>query len=442
MKNIIKNVEKHRQIILDAERYIWAHPETGYKEFETSNYMAEQFIKLGYKLSYADGITGFYTDIDTGRKGPKILILAELDSVICPEHKDSNPVTGAVHACGHNAQCAAMVGIAGALKEPNALNDLCGSIRLCVVPAEELLEIEFRRSLKAKGIIKYYGGKSEFLYRGYFDGVDIAFMVHSSSSFCALSGAVGCVAKNITYKGLASHAGGAPHRGINALYAATCGINAVNAIRETFTESNHIRFHPIVTKGGEMVNAIPETVNIESYVRGASFDAIIRENKKINRALIGGAFSIGANIEIVDIPGYAPLKNDKNMIDVAKEAYETLFNEKFSVYSDVSTGSTDMGDLSTIMPVIHPYCGGARGKGHGNDYEIYDPEQACVKSASWQVGMLHTLLSNNAEKGYKVISEFKPKFTSKEEFLKFQDSLNDYGDRITYNEDGSAQIRL
>ncbi len=441
MKNIIKNVEKHRQIILDAERYIWAHPETGYKEFETSNYMAEQFIKLGYNLTYADGITGFYTDIDTGRNGPKVLILAELDSVICPEHKDSNPVTGAVHACGHNAQCAAMVGIAGALKEPNALNDLCGSIRLCVVPAEELLEIEFRRSLKAKGIIKYYGGKGEFLYRGYFDGVDIAFMVHSSSSFCALSGAVGCVAKNITYKGLAAHAGGSPNRGINALYAATNGLNAVNALRETFKENDYIRFHPIVTKGGEMVNAIPETVNIESYVRGASFDAISRENKKVNRALIGGALSIGANVEIVDVPGYAPLKNDKNMIDVAKEAYELMFNEDFKVYSDISTGSTDMGDLSLIMPVIHPYCGGAKGKGHGNDYEIYDPEQACVKSASWQVGMLFVLLSNNGERGYKVISEYKPTFASKEEFLKFQDSLNDSGDRIIYTEN-SAQIRL
>ena len=441
MKNIIENVEKHRQLILDAERYIWEHPETGYKEFETSKYMAEQFEKLGYNLIYAEGITGFYTDIDTGRKGPKVLILAELDSVICPEHKDSNPVTGAVHACGHNAQCAAMLGVAGALKEPNALNDLCGSIRLCVVPAEELLEIEFRRGLKDKGVIKYFGGKSEFLYRGYFDDVDIAFMVHTASSYCAVSGAVGCVAKNITYKGLAAHAGGSPNRGINALYAATNGLNAVNALRETFKESDCIRFHPIITKGGEMVNAIPETVNIESYVRGASYDAIIRENKKVNRALIGGALSIGANIEIVDIPGYAPLTNDTNMTDIAKEAYETLFGEPFRVYSSLETGSTDMGDLSSIMPVVHPYCGGARGKGHGNDYEIYDPEQACVKCASWQVGMLYTLLSKNAERGYKVINEFKPTFASKEEFLKFQDSLNDCGDRITYTDD-SAQIRL
>lgn len=442
MKNIIKNVEKHRQIILDAERYIWAHPETGYKEFETSNYMAEQFIKLGYNLTYADGITGFYTDIDTGRNGPKVLILAELDSVICPEHKDSNPVTGAVHACGHNAQCAALLGIAAALKEPNALDNLCGTIMLCAVPAEELIEIEYRKELKDKGVIKYFGGKSEFLYRGYFDDVDIAFMVHSASGFGVNSKSVGCIAKNVIYKGLAAHAGGSPQNGINALYAANCGINAVNALRETFVENDHIRVHPIITNGGEIVNAIPETVTLESYVRGASTKAIVKENKKVNRALVGAALSLGANVEIIDMPGYAPLLNDANMIEVVKDSYEIIFNDKLYHYNGVETGSTDMGDLSCIMPVVHPYCGGVRGKGHGNNYEIYDAELACVKCACWQIATLHLLLQNGAERGYKVINEHKPIFASKEDFLKFQDSLNDSGDRIIYNENGIAEVRL
>ena len=82
MKNLIAAVEKHQKLILDAERYIWNHPETGYKEFKTSAYMAEIFKNLGYELVMAEGITGFYTVIDTGRPGPEILILAELDSVI------------------------------------------------------------------------------------------------------------------------------------------------------------------------------------------------------------------------------------------------------------------------------------------------------------------------------------------------------------------------
>ena len=117
MKELIAAVEKHQQRILDAERYIWKHPETGYKEFKTTAYMEKAFRELGYDLNMAEGITGFYTVVDTGRPGPEILILAELDSVICPEHKDADPVTGAVHSCGHNTQCAALIGIAAALKE-------------------------------------------------------------------------------------------------------------------------------------------------------------------------------------------------------------------------------------------------------------------------------------------------------------------------------------
>ena len=191
MQNISNAVDKYRDLILEAERYIWKNPETGYKEVKTSKYLAEQFEKLGYKLTYADGITGFYTVIDTGREGPEVLVLGELDSIICPAHPEADPVTGAVHSCGHNAQCAALLGVAAALTDEKVLSNLSGRIRLCAVPAEELLEIEYRSRLMKEGKIKYFGGKPEFLHRGYFDGVDIAFMVHTSGNYASAKGAVG-----------------------------------------------------------------------------------------------------------------------------------------------------------------------------------------------------------------------------------------------------------
>ena len=442
MQKLFDAVEKNRVLILEAERYIWANPETGYKEFKTSEYMEKKFTELGYDIVKADGITGFYARIDTGREGPELLILAELDSIICPAHKDADKVTGAVHSCGHNAQCAALLGIAAALKEEGMLDGLSGAIRLCAVPAEELLEIEYRSKLKAEGKIKYYGGKSEFLYRGYFDGVDLAFMVHTANSYSVRGGSVGCMAKSIIYKGVAAHAGGSPWNGRNALYAATCGVQAVNSIRETFKESDLIRVHPIITHGGDMVNAIPEEVRLESYVRGSSFDAISDANKKVNRALVGAAYSIGTNIEIIDIPGYAPLINDKDMMNVAKEAYAIVDPDgSFDMNDVMGTGSTDMGDLSCIMPVVHPYAGGARGKGHGNDYEIYDAEEACVKCAKWQLAMTAVLLGNGAERAKQIVDNFKPLFASKEDYLAYVDALNADGDRIVYNEDGTAMLR-
>ena len=440
MQNIISAVEKHRELIFAAERRIWSHPETGYKEFKTSAYMAEQFERLGYKLTYGDGITGFYTVIDTGREGPEVMILAELDSVICPTHPESDPETGAVHSCGHNAQCAALIGIAAALKEEGILDGLSGRIRLCTVPAEELLEIEYRRELQAQGKIKYLGGKSEFLHRGYFDGVDIAFMVHTGGGWSIDAGAVGFITKNIIYKGVAAHAGGSPWEGKNALYAATCGINAANALRETFRDSDLIRFHPIITGGGNMVNAIPEQAQIETYVRGKTFEAIEKANKRINQALIGAALSLDNNIDILDIPGYAPLVNSKGMMQAAKIAADAILPElNIPVTDRYSTGSTDMGDLSCVMPVIHPHCGGAKGKGHGNDYQIADPEIACVKSAEWQLALLTVLLQNGAEKAKEVIKNFTPMFT-KEEFLAYLDATNRSGDRIIYKENGAEII--
>ncbi len=442
MQNIENAVEKYRGLILEAERFIWAHPETGFKETVTSAYMEEKFRSLGYDLTLADGITGFYTVVDTGRPGPEVLVLGELDSIICPSHKDADPATGAVHSCGHNAQCAALLGVAAALKEPGILDELSGRIRLCAVPAEELLEIEYRSQLKAEGKIKYFGGKTEFLHRGYFDGVDLAFMVHTSSGYAIRGGSVGCLSKKIIYKGVASHAGGSPWGGRNALYAATCGINAVNAIRETFAEPDIIRVHPIITHGGDMVNAIPATVTLESYVRGSSFNAITKANRKVNRALTGAALSIGTNIEIIDSPGYGPHHNAPAMMKLAEDAAKlTIPDYPMHVSNNIGSGSTDMGDLSAVMPVVHPYSGGARGTGHGSDYEIVDPVAACVDCAKWQMGMLYLLLKDDAERAKTIAAEYKAPFASKEEYLAFIDGLNCDGDRIEYREDGTAVIR-
>ena len=442
MFNFNSAVEKHRELILAAERYIWKNPETGYKEYKTDAYMKKVFTDLGYEITPAEGITGFVTVLDTGRPGPEVLVLGELDSIICPAHPESDTETGAVHSCGHNAQCAALIGIAAALKENGALDDLSGRIRLCAVPAEELLEIEYRAELRREGKIRYMGGKSEFLSRGLFDGVDIAFMIHTSRSFRTSLGSVGCMAKKITYKGKASHAGGAPSLGLNALYAANCGLNAINAIRETFRESDIIRVHPIITNGGQMVNAIPETVTLESYVRGKTFDAIVSANKKVNRALIGGALSLGTNIDITDIPGYAPLNNDKNMIDLTLEAAELSIPEyEMKAGHGFGSGSTDMGDLSCIMPVIHPYAGGAQGTSHGNDYYIVDPEAACVASAKLQLAMLSLLLSNGAERAKKIAEEYEAPFASGKDYLDYIDSLASSGDRIEYGEN-EAKITL
>lgn len=444
MHLILEAVKKHSKLIKDAHEFIWTHAETGYKEIQTSKYMEDVFESLGYELQKPENIPGFITTLETGKPGPDILILGEMDSLICNEHPEANPETGAVHCCGHSMQSAALIGIAAALKEPGMLEHWCGRIRLCAVPAEELLEIEYRQELMNKGVIHYLGGKTEFLYRGYFDGVDMAFMVHSTVEKKAYITPkwVGCLSKRVIYKGVSAHAGGSPWNGCNALYAATLGLNAINSIRETFREKDLVRVHPIITKGGGVVNAIPDEVILESYIRGISLDAIQKTNKRVNQALCGAALSLGANIDIQDSPGYAPFINCDGLVDVVEEAIALLPDMEFKRNTFCSTGSTDMGDLSAVMPTVQPCIPGASGILHGNNFIFDDPEKTCVDAALIQLYMLDILLRNNAEKAMEIIEEYVPEFASKEEFFASIDSLKRSGNRIIYQEDGCAKIEL
>ena len=172
-------------------------------------------------------------------------------------------------------------------------------------------------------------------------------------------------------------------------------------------------------------------------------EAIADANAKINRAICGSALSLGVNVEIIDIPGYSPLHNDTEMMLLAKDAAEIALPDKECIFEDsISSISTDMGDLSCIMPVVHPYAAGVSGRLHGNDFEISDKNSACIASARWQLTMLVLLLSKNAERAKKILDGFTPLFASKEEFLAYQDSLNSSGDRISYRDDGMAEIKL
>lgn len=126
----------------------------------------------------------------------------------------------------------------------------------------------------------------------------------------------GALVKQIRFFGRASHAGGAPQLGINALSAAMIALNAIHAQRETFYERDTIRIHPIITKGGDAVSVVPAEVHMETFVRGGSRKAILDANMKVDRCLRAGAMAIGAEVEINTIPGYLPQRNDRQLAEV------------------------------------------------------------------------------------------------------------------------------
>ena len=453
-QRIIKAAEANRQIAFEAERYIWKHPQTGYTEWIANEYLIEKFEALGYKLVRADQdpkhgkIPGFYTDVDTGRPGPTLCIMGELDALDIANHPES--VNGMCHSCGHNAQAATMLGLAATLKtDPSILDGLSGKIRLMLVPAEEMIQLAFRSNLIKEGTISYMGGKVEFLHRSYYDGVDLALMVHSGNlgdkyDFSCGQGNNGCMAKVITYKGKSSHAGGAPHEGINAQYAAMLGLQACNDLRETLQEKDTIRFHPIMKGVNCAVNIIPDEMVIESYVRGSNIEAMKRENKKFNRALAGAAAAIGCELHIDDKPGYSPEIHDVAYMQLVEEVCKDLAGAdrvNFE-YDSWSTGSSDFGDLTCVMPGIQFTSAGASGTAHGINYYLTDPERLLINSIKAQLLVADKLLKDDAAKAKEIVANYKAPYASIPEYL---DAIGDFildRDVVEYEENGNVKLNL
>jgi len=447
IETIKKEMEEYRELMLKAERYLWAHPQTGFKEWDAHNYLKEKFVEMGFCLKEAGNIPGFYFDIDSGVAGPTVCLLGELDSIICFEHPECNPETGAVHSCGHHCQVSALLGIAGVLSKKNILSQLVGKIRIMAVPAEELLEISDRVRMAENGVIKYLGGKTEFMSRGYFDDVDITIMVHTlpgEKPYLHMhQGFNGMIAKKITYKGKAAHAAAQPWNGINALYAAQTGMSAINALRETFPDQYHVRFHPIITQGGVMVNNIPSETVIETQLRGADFPALRGINQRINRAFGSSALAFGAQLEVSDLEIYMPEKNDNGLNELLyKVGCELIGKEHVRHDPDFwDCASTDMGNISAVMPAAHPFISGAGGRPHGDNYYISNPDLAVVQPALLLSGVACELLGNDAVRAKEIIENYEPLFDSIPEFLSAFDEICVTRELVSYTDETEAIVR-
>ena len=413
--------------LISIAKTILSNPEPGFREVKTAKLVAEQFGSLGLQPRSGLAITGVRADASGSTPGPTMAVLGELDSLIVGEHPHADPNTNAAHACGHHCQIAMMLGAASALTSSDILESLAGRIAFMAVPAEEYIEIEYRDGLRKDGKIEFLGGKPEMVRLGEFDDVHLAMMLHTTSNpaeqqICISNTNNGSVAKRIQFIGRASHAGGAPHLGVNALNAAMMAMTAINFNRETFRDEDSIRVPPIITKGGEAVGAVPADVRMETFVRGRNLEALMDANTKVDRALRAGAMAVGADVKIQTIPGYMPLQQHKGMAEIFRANAVNLVGEDNVSYVNHRGGSTDMGDISRLMPVIHPYIGGAVGLGHGATYVIEDYSLAVIKGAKALAYTVIDLLGDNAAHGNSIVGGQRPDM-SISEYLKFMRNL-------------------
>ena len=420
---VFSEIDSHATDIIQVAQTILENPEPGFREVKTSRLVSSRFRELG--LVFRDGIaiTGLKAVLDGGSDGPSVAIMGELDSLIVRDHPHADSETGAAHACGHHAQIGMLLGAAIGLMAHDVLPALSGRVVLIAVPAEEYIEIEYRDTLRQQGKIEFMGGKPEFVRLGEMDDVDIAMMCHTISDpdkgmICMSGTNNGMVAKKIQFIGRGSHAGGAPHLGINALNAASLALMAIHANRETFQDDDTVRVHPIITKGGEAVSAVPADVRMETFVRAKTIKAALEADRKVDRALKAGALAVGAKVNIQTIPGYLPLRQDRSLADLFRANAVGLVGDENIGHSEHRTSSTDMGDVSQIMPTIHPYVAGATGLGHGSDYVVLDYDLSVITAAKALASTAIDLLCDGATRGGKIVSTHKPAMTNSE-YLSF-----------------------
>lgn len=378
-------------------------PELGFREEKTSAFVEERMRALGLYNVRRVALTGVAAELFPPRDGEeRVCVIGELDAVLTPDCPYADPRTGAAHTCGHCIQIAELLGVADALKNSGVADALGGNVTFLAVPAEEFVDLEYREELRRTGKLQELSGKLELLKEGFFDGFSCAMMVHAQPDCpepaCFVDcNSLGFVAKTVRFRGKAAHAGGAPWDGINALNAAMAAMVCINAMRETFRDSDKIRVHPIITKGGDLVNIVPADVTMETYVRGATPAAVADASAKVDRAIRGAAYAVGAEVEIRDVGGYAPLAQNRELSALFAANARAFLPEDRILSGIDMVGSTDMGDVSQALPAIQPTCGGYSGGAHGADFRVTDASAAVLLPTKLMTGTVIDLLGNGAE---------------------------------------------
>jgi metal-dependent amidase/aminoacylase/carboxypeptidase family protein len=194
--------------------------------------------------------------------------------------------------------------------------------------------------------------------------------------------------------------------------------------RETFKDEDHVRVHPIITKGGDLVNVIPDEVVLEALVRGRNAEAMLDADRKTDRAYRAGADALGAGYEIETMPGYLPQipgVADPALVEAVKLAAPGR-EFKLIEASHHGGGSTDVGDLQHIQPVLTFQTGGVAGTFHGQDFDISDEDEAYSITAKVFALGAYRLLKDKAAGVKDRAGRYKPVFT-RESYVEFMESL-------------------
>jgi amidohydrolase len=325
-ERVVAEVDARRQALVDLADAIHARPELGFQEFEAAALLTGLLAENGFRVEQgAAGLeTAFVATLDGGTPGPTVAFLAEYDAL-----------AGLGHACGHNLIAAAAAGAGLALKA--VLPELAGQIRVIGTPAEE-----------------GGGGKALMVDAGLFDGIDAAMMIHPAGENLVGRLALTAYPVAIKFYGKAAHAAADPDLGINALDALLLTFNAINALRQHLRDD--VRIHGIVAHGGQAPNIVPDYAEGRFSIRALDTPYAAEVVEKVRACARGAALATGARLEFEQTgPRYDARWPNARLVALFQGNLESLGRQVQVASGDERMGSSDIGNVSQVVPAIHPY---------------------------------------------------------------------------------------
>ncbi len=319
-----ENIDTYKQIALD----IHDHPEVSNYEFYACERLSKELESIGFKVDVdvAGHRTGFAASYKGKKEGPTLAFLAEYDALV-----------GLGHGCGHNIFGATSLLAAAALK--SVIDEAGGEVRVYGTPGEEGGE---------NG-----SAKESFVREGFFKDVDAALCLHPGADNKLTGLALANDPVDIEFWGRASHASGAPEKGINALDAVIQVYNSINALRQHLTDD--VRIHGIITNGGDAPNIVPEYASARFYLRAATRPILNEIYKKVEGIVAGAASATGAKGKISRFQNKVDNMILTPTFDKLYQKNLELFGEKIVEEKETKgKGSTDVGNVSQVIPTIQP----------------------------------------------------------------------------------------
>jgi amidohydrolase len=346
-------VDAERAPLLQLSARIHAHPELCYAEHRAAGWLADYLESRGFAVERgAYGLpTAFAARRGSGR--PCVAVLCEYDAL-----------PGIGHGCGHNIIAAAGAGAGVALGEIVA--EAGGSIVVLGTPAEE-----------------GGGGKIHMAREGAFEQIDAAMMVHPASLELIAMHVLAVSAVEVEYRGRAAHAAAAPHAGINALDGLVTAYQAIAQLRQHIRPTE--RVHGIITDGGQAPNIVPERAAGLFFVRAADARRLAKLKERVERCFHAGALASGAEYAVRGVgDDYTDMWTNQPLAAAYQANLEQLGRRVVEAPAERISGSTDMGNVSKLLPAIHPMIRIAPPR-----VALHTPEfAACAASADGERGVL------------------------------------------------------